>query len=313
MSTVTALKAKPQSRLQKNLQSLIHGAKKFEVVNAGKRHAYYFVTCTPELAEELIASANIDNRKIRQNKVMEWARYIDRGDWMLVGTVVFTSDGRIVDGQHRLFGCTIAKKPIAFLLQIIEPQVAPKFAQYVDIGVPRNLSDYLHFNGVPDAERTAPVLVHERNSRVSQAPFQDAKAERKEYLDLWEEIGAGHFKRVFETVPPNIHRVLALNRAFVDWFTLQLIDSDPEGVALFLLYIVEPENLKKVSPMFVLHRKLLEQKAMKRQKRHVSDIEQAVLIVKAWNLHYEKQPASTTKLRYRVNEDWPQIFGRKER
>jgi hypothetical protein len=292
-------------------EKLIGGAPKFEVHAPSGVVRLYLVTCAPDLARAILEHANIDNRKIRQNKVAEYARYMRRGDWLIKSTLEFLESGRVHDGQHRLIACADAGVPLVSLLQVIPDRDAPRVNQFTDIGVPRNLADYLHFNGVYESERTSTVLVYERNYRICGNPFQQCQAERKEYLKLYEEIGGIEaIKSVYDIAPSNMHRTMGVQRAFIDWFVYQAMRIDAEQVQLFLQYVMEPENLKRTDPKLVLNQRLKDLAARRRQRKSVvSLVEQATLIVKAWNLDYEHQPASTSNLRYRVNEEWPQLKG----
>lgn len=295
--------------LRQLLDELVEGSPRFEARSKGL--ALYLVTCSPTLAQRIIDHSNIDNRKVRQNKVGEFARYMKRGDWMVKGTVEFLENGRLHDGQHRLLACADSGVEVQFLCHILPDATAAKANQFTDIGVPRNLSDYLHFQGVYEATRTAPFLVYERNFRISTAsPFQRCDGERTEYLALYREIGPDKIKAAYDLVPGNLYRKMGVQRGFIDWFAYQTMLVDSEGAALFLAYVDKPEGCKRSDPMFVLHEKLQEMAAGKRQRKNIiSLVEQATLIVKAWNLHYEHEPATTTKLRYRVSEEFPPIKG----
>ena len=291
------------------LEALIHGAPKFEVRGLGLQ--LYCVTCTPELAAAVLEHGNVDNRKVRQQKVREFAAYMKRHDWLVKSTLEFLESGRLSDGQHRLLACVESGETVPLLVQIMPDAKSSLSNQFTDIGAVRTLADFLHFEGVYEAYRTAPFLVLEKNSRISAGnPFQSANYERKLYLDLYHEIGEARIKRAFDSVPKLLHRKTNVQRAFLDWFAFQICAVDHEAAALFLHYVHQPEQLKRSDPMFVLHEKLMSMAADSRQQRAVvSTMEQAVLFIKAWNLHYEHQPASPHKLVYRVKDDFPLLKG----
>lgn len=298
----------PKSLMRQLLEELVAGAPKLEV--RAKGVCLYLVTITPDLAARMVEHSNIDNRKTRQGKVAEFVRYIQRGDWMIKGTIEFLENGRIHDGQHRLKAVAAAGTPATFLVQILPDHESSKASQFTDIGVPRNLADYLHFNGVPDSGRIAAFLVYERNYTVCGNPFQESHTERKNYLGRYHEIGGDRIKQAFDCVPPNMHRSIGVQRALLDWFAYQAWRIDPENAALFLMYVNEPEALRSDNPMFVANQKLKELAGRKKQRKgSVSIVEQAVTIVKAWNLHYEQKKADPTKIRFRMSEEWPAMKG----
>lgn len=291
------------------LEGLISGAPKFEVRTVGLQ--LYLTTCTPELAAAILESCNVDNRKVRQQKIREFAAYMKRGDWLVKSMLEFLESGRLHDGQHRLLACVESGVTIPLLVQVMPDAKSSLSNQFTDIGAVRTLADFLHFEGVYEAYRTAPFLVFEKNARISAGnPFQSATYERKLYLDLYQEIGEERIKRAYDCVPKLLHRKANVQRAFLDWFAFQVAAVDHEAATLFLQYVHQPEQLKRSDPMFVLHERLMSMAADSRQQRAiVSTAEQAVLFIKAWNLHYEHQPATVHKLRYRVNDDFPLIKG----
>ncbi len=299
---------RPKSVMRQLLEELIAGAPKLEVRSKGL--CVYLATITPALAARIVDNCNVDNRKTRQGKVAEFARYMERGDWMVKGTLEFLESGRIHDGQHRLKAVVAAGVPASFLVQILPDKDSSQASQFTDIGVPRNLADYLHFQGVEDANRIASFLVYERNYTVCGNPFQVSPTERKNFLARYHELGADRIKTALSIVPSNLHRAIGVQRALLDWFAFQVWRIDPEAAALFLSYVHEPEGLRADSPMFVANQKLKELAGRKKQRAgSVSLVEQAAVIVKAWNLHYEGKKADSVKLRYRVVDEWPAIKG----
>ena len=68
---------------------------------------------TPALAEEWLSKNPRVQRTMSQTEVDMLARHITRGEWQLNGgTIVFSTDDRLCDGQHRLAACVQADKPI---------------------------------------------------------------------------------------------------------------------------------------------------------------------------------------------------------
>ena len=312
-----ARKLEPKGDVRSAFEALIHGALRFDAKQYGVQ--VYLCEVTPAKAEAVLRYGNTDNRRIRQTKVGEYSRYMKRGDWMVRGTLEFMDSGRLHDGQHRLLAVVDSGVTSKFLVQVLPEGRASHASQFTDIGVSRTLGDYLHFNKVADAYRAAGLLIYEKNSRISAGnPFQRADYERKEYLDLYREIGEGLVQAAFSAVPSALHRKLGIQKAFCDWFAFQLIQIDQEAAHLFLQYVASPENLRKTDPMFVLHERLTEVVSApnargRRGRQTVSTVEQATMMVKAWNLYFEQQPATAAKLRYRVNEEFPAILGGRPR
>lgn len=316
LQTDTAAATSPPTRKAREAKSpiraafeqLIHGAARFELKSEGV--LLYIAEVTPAKAQAVLEHCNIDNRKVRQKKIGEYADYFRRGDWMLRGTLEFLApSGRLHDGQHRLLALVDAAATEKFLVQVIPDSKASKASQFTDIGVSRTLPDYLRFHGVFEAYRTAPLLKYEKNARVSAGnPLQSATYERLEYLNLYHEIGEPKIRAAFDVVPSALWRKMAVEKAIVDWFALQVTQIDTEGAQLFLHYVAEPEGLRSSDPMFVLHQRLAEI-AASGKRRAISAAEHIVMLIKAWNLHHDQQPATAIKLRYRSHEQFPEIKG----
>lgn len=309
---VSAARQAAKDPVRASFEAFIHGAARFSVQQLGV--TLYLVEVTPEKANAVLEHCNMDNRRVRQTKVAEYSRYMKRGDWMVRGTIEFLDSGRLHDGQHRLLAVVDSGVPSKFLVQVLPEQVAAKASQFTDIGVSRNLGDYLHFHGVYDAYRTAALLQYEKNARISAGnPFQGATYERKEYLDLYREIGERPIRLAYDITPSALWRKLNVQRAFADWFAYTTCQIDSDAAALFLQYVAEPSQLKASNPMFVLHERLIEvaQKppGLIKRKGSISYVETGVMFIKAWNLHYEHQPATPSKLRYRVTESFPELKG----
>lgn len=270
----------------------------------------YLVELGWEHAERIIEHCNIHNRKLRQNSILDWAKSMDDNEWLLKATLEFFDNGFINDGQHRLRALVQAKGKEHFWVQILRASHATTESAVTDIGPHRSVGDFLHFEQVHDAYRTSPFLMLERNNRVSRSPHQKCKTSRMDLLNLYDEIGEESVKATFDIVPKRMHVNLGVPRSFLDWFSFHARKIDDEGAQLFLQYVSLPEGLKSSDPMFVLHSKLKELALRKaRRSASISLHDQTSSVVKAWNLHYEHQPCTAASLRYRVDEDWPQMKG----
>ena len=294
------------SRGMEILKALTKGSKKWQLELMGQKVTMYAVVMTPEIADDIIENCNLRNRTIRQNKVLEWASFMRTGEWQLRGEIAMTEHGEVIDGQHRILAVVEAGMEQPFFLRVIPVAKAFDFNRYSDIGVPRNIADYLHFNGVPDAPRTAPVLVYERNARISGNPLQATKGAKPEYLALFREIGEEAFKRAFDIVPRGLHTTIGVNRAFLDWFALHAQNVEKGAADVFLGLLADPSELKKTDAPWVLREALID---LQRRSQKVSLVQQAHMTLKAWRFFGEDQPTTPGKIRHRMNEDWPGIFG----
>ena len=67
---------------------------------------------TPKRAERYLKQ-NDRNRKLSPKTVAKYAKSIRTGEWQVNGqSIIFSADGRLLDGQHRLSAVVVAGKPI---------------------------------------------------------------------------------------------------------------------------------------------------------------------------------------------------------
>ena len=100
------------------------------------------VDVTPALAEQWLAR-NDGNRNVRGNVVRRYVRDMEAGRWLLSPQpIVIASDGRLLDGQHRLHAVVESGKTVPMYVA----RGADKTVMAViDNGEARSLSDALHF------------------------------------------------------------------------------------------------------------------------------------------------------------------------
>lgn len=113
-------------------------------------------TVTPAFARELLRRNVDNNRNLRPTKVSQYARDIAAGDWPITGdTVKVDTDGRLIDGQHRLSAVVLADMPVEMLIAWdVDPAVMP----LLDIGAARKFSDVLKMSGVKHRAATAAIV-----------------------------------------------------------------------------------------------------------------------------------------------------------
>jgi hypothetical protein len=102
------------------------------------------VTVDPATAERWLGY-NHSNRNVRQNLVDCYARDMEDGNWEMTGEPVkFATDGRLLDGQHRLHA--IVKSGVTLNLLVVRG--LPTRAQLVmDSGARRTAADALAMDG----------------------------------------------------------------------------------------------------------------------------------------------------------------------
>ena len=109
---------------------------------------FEIVELTIELAEKWLAG-NVHNRSVRPRVVARFARDMRNGNWAITGeTIAFTEDGRLLDGQHRLYARVDAGDPLPKpVLVAVVRGIAPEAQDLMDTGAVRTAGDQLKLLG----------------------------------------------------------------------------------------------------------------------------------------------------------------------
>jgi hypothetical protein len=118
---------------------------------------------TPEMAKEMLDESNFSNRNIRNGVVNRYAKMMLDGDWKLSPEpIVFATNGRLLNGQHRL--SAVVRSGVSCQFSVMTG-VEESVFEVLDRGATRNASDALGLNKtLTEAGRLLSVL----QSRSSQ-------------------------------------------------------------------------------------------------------------------------------------------------
>lgn len=110
-----------------------------------------FVTVTPELAQSWLEQ-RAPNRNPRDMRIARIARDIEADAWILThqGICFRKSDGRIIDGQHRLEAIVRSGKPV---LLLVTWDVSDEAMSVIDTGTSRGTADVMTISGIEHAKR----------------------------------------------------------------------------------------------------------------------------------------------------------------
>lgn len=122
------------------------------------------VTITPELAKEYLTH-NFRNRALNEGTVKFYASQMKRGLWQLNGEpIIFSSNGELLDGQHRLSACILADTPFA---SVVERGITPEAFMTIDTGKTRAASDIFTIEGITNATYKSSIVARYFNLKVS--------------------------------------------------------------------------------------------------------------------------------------------------
>jgi hypothetical protein len=246
------------------------------------------VMVTPEFALELLG--NMDpNRSISQRKVNGFARDMLAGKWRLnAETMKLAEDGKLIDGEHRLWAVTEAKVAVPMTIAYGVPR---DWRRTVDTGRSRSFSDIMKIEGATlGSGRTAAGVIRlialYRIGRLAQPKTIFPTHEELESIlaepgiaATIEDFGNRYIRRVRH---PSII-------GFVYWRAMQ-DDQDKardwaEGVATGL-------DMKADDPRYQLRERLNEPKA-----GHWPTLEVTALAIKSWNLFYTGKRVPNLRIR----------------
>lgn len=119
-----------------------------------------FITITPEMAKQMLERNYEKNRSIRHADVATYAADIKSGNWhpMRSQPIVFTKDGILIDGQHRLHAVVLADQSIKSWVHF---DASINDFVFIDGGVPRKAEDFIDIpykTGVTALARSAAAI-----------------------------------------------------------------------------------------------------------------------------------------------------------
>src|SRR5215831_15250573 len=84
--------------------------------NKGSRETVRIMEVTPAQAQKWL-EGNVDNRTLREARVLQHSQVLQRGEWELTGdAIVFDEDGTLLNGQHRLSAVVVTGIPARFIV-----------------------------------------------------------------------------------------------------------------------------------------------------------------------------------------------------
>lgn len=111
---------------------------------------------TWESAEKILSEYNKMNRHQRKNRINEYADAMLDDQFLFTGdTLVYDTDGQLVNGQHRLSAQVESHTDVEY---IIVRGVPPNVRPAVDAGIARKFSDDLTMSGMTNASAQSSLI-----------------------------------------------------------------------------------------------------------------------------------------------------------
>lgn len=253
----------------------------------------YAISVSPSLAAAWLKFNN-NNRPLSTSHVSEYVGRMRRGEWVMNGqAIIFTSQGDLGDGQHRLAAVVQSGITIDFDVRF---GISPTAFATIDDGKKRTAADVFSIEQIPNytnaAAAVALIMGMEKNN--TQGSFAtDTRPSNKEKLDWYLSnpdvadfvvLGLKWYEASGRILSPAKFAAYAYMMAKVDF----------NKSMKFMERLAFGFDLSISSPIFKLRAKLMQSKADK-TKRIPESYERA-LIIKAWNFFRNGQPVKI--LRY---------------
>ena len=269
------------------------------------------VTVTPNQAKKWL-EGNVDNRNLREARVLQLAQVLQRDEWELTGdALVFDEDDTLLNGQHRLTAVVVADVPARFL---VLRGVPAKTQEVMDQGLARTLGDQLQRRGVPYYTYVSSALfwLHRLEySEVSSVAhyaeptmrpsFRQLLKLYEENLDLAEE--AAKIGRHVSNLKVRAGATLAI------YHRLRRIEDDHiDGeVDIFFEKWLTGEGLKATDPIYRLREWTLDDAAKRHTKGRAPDYRFVAYVITAWNKWRDGESIRQLKWVYTptTRQAWP--------
>lgn len=235
------------------------------------------VDVSPSTAEEWL-SHNPSNRNLRRRVIDAYARDMIAGHWVLNGeTIKIASDGRLLDGQHRLNAVVYAGVAARMIVvRNVDPDVMPT----VDAGAKRTYSDALRLQGEENTATLAAVtrraVMWTRGYRTNAGTLTPTPLEMNEFLEENPRL------RTSAEVASKLSSRSLLPSSVIGLCHWLFSDLDPDAASWFLTRLADGDGLAADDPIAALRTRVVK---MRVGGGRVPETEALALVIYAWNAH----------------------------
>ena len=238
------------------------------------------VTVTPQLAVKWLEH-NTHNRDVDRRRVLQYARDMRGGTWVLNGEAVkFSASKALLDGQHRLLAVIEADRPVDLL---VVTGLAENAQETMDQGLPRSFGDTLKLRGETDylhlAATTRVVCCFELYGvpYVPSGSPQPSIQQQSRTLDRNGEIR--------DSVKATLQRRrpwLPLSQAAALHYLMAQVD--PPAASTFFEQLADGIGLTGTEPVYVLRERLIaDQENDHAEGMRLRAQVKLAFIIRAWN------------------------------
>ena len=259
------------------------------------------VTFTPEIAAWVLETYNRLNRPKKPVSIKSYAAAMMAGAWGLTGdTVKFSDDCRLCDGQNRLMACVRAGAPFTTHVVFGIPDV---LFHVMDTGKNRGAADvlsiagYSNTNNLASAIRWARIFDTDPNSRAGLSNAEALEFIRGPYAGIEASMAVG--SRLYSQYNHPVGQMAALH------FVFSRVDADTADTFFDAWSSGQRAGRAKAI------RHLQDSLARAKDSNHgrIHDTIRAAMVVKGWNLFYQKRTGGSRSCLMQIGEPFPVIEG----
>lgn len=249
---------------------------------------------TPEVARCYLEHNDI-NRIPNKGQIAFYANMMQNGEWQLNGeAIVFSEDGRLIDGQHRLMACVYANVPFETL--VVRGVQEGAFVT-IDKGRTRTHADIFRISGIANSSNISAIILkyklmsnspsnlsrggEESNSKSYFSTKQSSESMMKEYgedPEYWQDI--------YSFSASCYRRCRLFTVSFIGGVTAYL--NKEKGYEIeYVRGFFEQLYFEEITEMNVFRtlRRMLMNDAMKAGKIRMSNSYKIQLLIKAWEAY----------------------------
>lgn len=247
---------------------------------------------TPRIAKTML-SHNTGNRPLRKAVVQRYTTDMKNGDWQDNGDPIrFDTNGRLIDGQHRLEAVILSDTPIdAWVLRGLKPETQ----KTMDQAAPRSLADWLKFKGEANVSRLATLTMLDARWNTLGPTYAFGEGRRKMTRSQFARFFDEHADELRDALPRGRKyarrsgNLLSDNVCALLWLEFSKISRSDADI--FFVRFSEGSNLGEGDPILVLRRALIRAKTLKEEGLQSSTRFKVALTIKAWNKYRQGLPA----------------------
>ncbi len=265
------------------------------------------VGVTPAMAQEWLR-LNTHNRPLSMARAKGMAADMAAGRWSVTNeTIGFDTEGRLLDGQHRLQAVVLAGVPVKMGITFgLQPEVFTK----INIGSTRTPGDILSIEGVKRGKTvSASLKLLALYTGAAMIPTHINGGNSGSARKMSNEAVLALFRK-----HPQMERSVEI--AASCWSVLPMASGgfchyvfsqkDPEGADLFFSYLSNGAGLNENSPVLMLRNKLIDlgrRFSRTRQAGTGGTLECLAFTFKAWNAYRKNKPLKV--FRFAADEPFP--------